>query len=206
MSQSASAKRNRPTFIEEARRAQIIDAAREIFLKNGFEKSTISQIAKAISVSKGVILYHFGNKSELGKALLEEILSQYGAHISSELTKIPSSMGKLLEFPVVCARYIETHQDDFLLYYDTLGAFGNVEDKRAYMAHANQVQRDYLTKLVNKAKQEGDLSGLNSQDLADIVQAFADGINSQFCAAPDQIKPVKAAKLFRSMLKTQFDA
>lgn len=193
------------TFIEEARRAQIIEAARKIFLTHGFEKATISEIAKAISVSKGVILYHFGNKSELGKAVLSEIIDQYSAYISAELGKLPSAIERLTEFPVVCAHYIESHQDDFLLYFDTLGAFGNVEDKRVYMAEVNGMQRSYLTKLLNSAKQDGHISGVGTQDLADIIQAFSDGISSQFCAEPDKVSPVKTAKLFRAMLKVQFD-
>jgi len=203
MPRTGNGKRSRPTFIEEARRTQIIEAARGIFLKNGFEKSTLSEIAEAISVSKGVILYHFGNKSEIGKAVLEEILAQYGEHISSMLGKKNSALEKLLEFPVVCARYIETHQDDFILHLDTLGAFGNVRDKRSYMASANELQRGYLVRLITKAKQEAGATAINTQDLADVIQAFVDGINSQYCVDPEKVNPTRAAKLFRSFLKKQ---
>lgn len=202
MPSPSKAKRERPTFIEEARRTQIISAAREIFLQTGFEKSTISEIAKAIDVSKGVILYHFGNKSDLGKAVIEEILSGYGAHIAQQLKSKNKAVDKVVEFPLVCARYIEASQDDFILYIDTLGSFGNIEDKRAYMAQANRVQREYLVKLINEAKRDGDISGINAQNLADTIQAFIDGINSQFCADPTRVSPVDSAKLFRGLLKS----
>ncbi|MGD2132258.1 MAG: TetR/AcrR family transcriptional regulator [Maricaulaceae bacterium] len=201
MAQTKRARRERPTFIEEARRSQIVEAAREIFLKNGFEQSTIAEIAEAIGVSKGVILYHFGNKSDLGKAVIEEILSSYGAHIAEQLGSKKKAVDKLLAFAQVCTQYIEAHEDDFILYIDTLGSFGNIEEKRRYMASANAVQRAYLVKLVDEAKKDGDIAGVNSQTIADAIQAFVDGINSQFCADPANVSPTDAAKFFRNALK-----
>ncbi len=201
MARSNRAAPERPTFIEEARRKQIIEAARDIFLITGFERSTISQIAEAIRVSKGVILYHFGSKSDLGKAVLEEILSSYGAHITDELNGIDDSAEKILSFPVICASYFESHQDEFILYLDTLGSFGDIEEKRSYMAHANATQRKYLVRLINKAKRDGAFSGVNSREFADTIQAFVDGLSSQYCADPEKVSPSASAKTFRKMLK-----
>lgn len=201
MSKPAKAKREKPTFIEEARRAQIVNAAREIFLQDGFEKSTIIQIAKSIGVSKGVILYHFGNKSDLGKTVIEEILNSYGSYITEQLSKEKTAVDKVFAFPLVCAKFIDDNQDNFILYLDTLGSFGDIEQKRTYMAQANKLQRDYLVKLIDEAKKSGDIAGVNSVTLADTIQAFVDGINSQFCADPKNVNPVQCAKLFRNMLR-----
>lgn len=190
----------RPTFIEEARRRQIIDAARKVFLATGFEKSTIMQIAEAIEVSKGVVLYHFGSKSDLGKAVLEEILASYGEHITQEVTKISSNTEKVLSFPVICATYFESRQDEFTLYMDALGSFGEVTEKRSYMAHANTVQRNYLLRLIANAKREGAFKGLSARALADTIQAFVDGINSQYCADPEHVRATASALVFKQML------
>lgn len=201
MPRPAKEKRDKPTFIEEARRAQIVSAAREIFLQDGFEKSTISQIAKSIGVSKGVILYHFGNKTDLGQTVIEEILTSYGSYIAEQLAKEKPAVDKILAFPMVCAKFMEENQDNFILYLDTLGSFGDIEKKRTYMAQANQIQRDYLVRLIDEAKKNGDVAGVNSVTLADTIQAFVDGINSQFCADPKTVNPVQCAKLFRNFLR-----
>jgi AcrR family transcriptional regulator len=198
--QSSKRSPQQPTFIEEARRRPIIDAARKVFLATGFEKSTIMQIAEAIDVSKGVILYHFGSKSDLGKAVLEETLASYGDHITQELSKIDDALEKVLAFPSICAAFFESRQDEFILYMDALGSFGEVSDKRAYMASANTVQRSYLIRLINNAKREGTFKGVSSKPLADAMQAFVDGINSQYCADPSQVRPSASAEVFRQML------
>lgn len=192
----------KPTFIEAARRSQIIEAAREVIRTNGFEKATISQIAEAINVSKGVILYHFGSKADLGKAVLEETLAGYGQYIVRELSEHTRALDKVLLFPVVCASYFEQHQDDFNLYIDALGSFGGFEEKRQYMAHANEIQRSFLMRIISLAKQEGAFKGVGARLLADNIQAFVDGINSQFCADPQDTRPLASAQLFQTMLRS----
>ena len=205
MGQTERAKRTERTFIEEARRAQILDAAQKIFLKRGFEKSSVAEIADAIGVSKGVILYHFGNKAELGKAVLEAALQAYGDHITQHLQQLKTGKTKLLAFPGVCAEYIETHRDGFLLYIDTLGSFGDADHKRAFMAEADQTQRKYLMSIIDECKAEGFLARINTQHLADTIQAFVDGIMSQYCANSKHVDVRASARHFTNMLKTQFN-
>jgi hypothetical protein len=58
--------RSKRTFIEEARRRQILDAALQLFAQRGYNETSLSDIAAAVDVSKGVISYHFQGKGDLG--------------------------------------------------------------------------------------------------------------------------------------------
>lgn len=49
----------------------IIDAALNIFAKNGYKKSSIGDIADEASISKGMISYYFGSKKNLFMYLME---------------------------------------------------------------------------------------------------------------------------------------
>lgn len=51
--------------IRQERKQQILDAALEIFAKNGYYKASISQIAKEASISKGLLYNYFKNKEQL---------------------------------------------------------------------------------------------------------------------------------------------
>lgn len=57
--------------IRQERKQQILDAALEIFAKNGYYKASISQIAKEAKISKGLLYNYFQNKEEL----LTEVMS-----------------------------------------------------------------------------------------------------------------------------------
>ncbi|MBP1996940.1 TetR/AcrR family transcriptional regulator [Paenibacillus eucommiae] len=61
------------SFIEKARRAQIVECAIETIAEVGFTQASLGEIAKRAKISKGVISYHFANKEEL----LEQITIEY---------------------------------------------------------------------------------------------------------------------------------
>jgi len=54
------------------RRAQLLDAAREVFVGSGFHAAGMDDIAEAAGVSKPVLYQHFPGKLDLYLALLDE--------------------------------------------------------------------------------------------------------------------------------------
>jgi len=64
-SKNIAADQDKRSFIETARRAQIIECAVEAFADLGFAQTSLAQIAKRAKVSTGVILYYFAGKDEL---------------------------------------------------------------------------------------------------------------------------------------------
>lgn len=57
---------------QELTREMIMDAARDLFARNGYRNVSMRQIAKVLNYSHGAIYYHFKNKAELFYALVEE--------------------------------------------------------------------------------------------------------------------------------------
>lgn len=57
---------------KKARRQAILDAARECFFRDGFDATTISQIAETVELSTGTLYLYFKNKEEIYVSILEE--------------------------------------------------------------------------------------------------------------------------------------
>ena len=55
------------TFIETARRAQIVAAAIDTIAEVGYARASLVRIASRIGISRGLISYHFAGKDELIK-------------------------------------------------------------------------------------------------------------------------------------------
>lgn len=51
--------------IEDIRREQILKVALQLFYKNGYSKTKVSEIAAVAGISKGLIYHYFKNKSEI---------------------------------------------------------------------------------------------------------------------------------------------
>jgi len=57
---------------DSAKRRQIIEGARGVFLAQGFDAASMNDIARAAGVSKGTLYVYFDNKEQLFEAIVEE--------------------------------------------------------------------------------------------------------------------------------------
>ena len=60
------------TADDSAKRRQIVQGAREIFLAKGFDAASMSDIARTAGVSKGTLYVYFENKEQLFEAIVHE--------------------------------------------------------------------------------------------------------------------------------------
>jgi AcrR family transcriptional regulator len=58
--------------VDTAKRAQIIDGARRVFLAQGFDAASMGAIAREAGVSKGTLYVYFKSKEELFETIVEE--------------------------------------------------------------------------------------------------------------------------------------
>ena len=58
----------------------ILEASLELFSVQGFEATSISQIADAVGIRKASLYSHFDSKQAILDAIVKEVLQQYGKH------------------------------------------------------------------------------------------------------------------------------
>ena len=59
---------------------EILEAALDLFSVQGFEATSIAQIASAVGIRKASLYSHFENKQAILDALVQEVLEQYEEH------------------------------------------------------------------------------------------------------------------------------
>ena len=64
------------SFIEEARRAQIVGSAIDTIAELGYGQASLARIAERAGISKGVIGYHFAGKDDLMREVVAEALTR----------------------------------------------------------------------------------------------------------------------------------
>jgi AcrR family transcriptional regulator len=55
----------------DVRKAEILDAAEELFNSKGYDAATISDIIEKLGVARGTVYYHFKSKEDVMNALIE---------------------------------------------------------------------------------------------------------------------------------------
>lgn len=96
---------------DSAKRRQIMQGARLVFLKQGFEGASMNDIAKAAGVSKGTLYVYFQDKERLFAAIVAEeryehvrdifVLDHDDSDIEGVLTRVGVELAKFLVQPRV---------------------------------------------------------------------------------------------------------
>jgi len=61
----------------QRRKQQIIDAAKEMFMKSGYQSTHIGQVCDELDIARGTVYQYFGNKREILSAILEGVEEQF---------------------------------------------------------------------------------------------------------------------------------
>ena len=70
-----------PPEAESAKRRQIMDGARRVFLADGFDGASMNDIARMAGVSKGTLYVYFPSKEQLFEAMIREDRRQQAERI-----------------------------------------------------------------------------------------------------------------------------
>ncbi|OZC51554.1 TetR family transcriptional regulator [Rhodococcoides fascians A21d2] len=95
---SAKADRPEPTFIQNARREQLIECAVDVIAEAGVEKASFVRIAERAGISRGVISYHFGSREELLDGVVRLVYALGEAEVGPLVRAAGSSREALLQF------------------------------------------------------------------------------------------------------------
>lgn len=60
----------------EIRRAELVEAARELFDKNGIKNTQVSQIVDKVGVAKGLFYYYFKSKEEIVNEVVSVVMNE----------------------------------------------------------------------------------------------------------------------------------
>lgn len=104
-------------------RKAILNSARRLFSRRGFERTSLSDIAKYAGVTRGAIYWHFEDKGELLCALCEEINKEKKLEANLEDASRPDEKD-----PLECLRrWLLTHGSDESVQFFTSSLFALIE-------------------------------------------------------------------------------
>lgn len=98
------------TFIQSARRAQIVAAAIEVIAEIGWAQTSIRKIADRVGVAMSAVLYHFGAKDNLVEAIVEEMYRSALSVLTPALNAESSAADKLTAYIRASIAYFDTHR------------------------------------------------------------------------------------------------
>ncbi len=119
----------------------IMDVARDLFVKNGYQQVSMRQIAKELGCSHGALYYHFQSKAELFFALVKEYFVLLEQELNNVLQKDIENLEKLEQCMLGYIKFGLNHQSHyeimFMLKDDEVRNFINEQPMKVYEKFAN---------------------------------------------------------------------
>ncbi len=92
-----------------AKQTEIINAAHELFTIYGFEKTTMTDIAKQLSISKASLYYYFTDKESIIQSLAKRDIDQFIIEIQTIIDDASSTREKLLVYATKRIELLQRH-------------------------------------------------------------------------------------------------
>ena len=102
-----------------ARRTQLLGAAREVFVANGYHAAAMDEIAERAGVSKPVLYQHFPGKRDLYLALLAEHTQQLIDAVRFALTSTAENKQRVAATLAAYFTFIDSESEAFLLIFES---------------------------------------------------------------------------------------
>ncbi|MFH8570086.1 TetR/AcrR family transcriptional regulator [Streptomyces sp. NPDC017993] len=183
------------SFIEKARRAQIIDAAVETIAAQGFAKASLARIAERARISKGVISYHFAGKSELIERLVEQVYDGIGAFVGARLDEEAGASAWLRIYVESVAEYMLGHRTQLTALGEIFSNFRTAEGAPRYGVASSEPLYVALEKVFLKGQQSGEFRAFDVRVMAVSLQAGIDDMFAYWSAHPEHDLAAHAREL-----------
>ncbi|MQA01235.1 MAG: TetR family transcriptional regulator [Streptosporangiales bacterium] len=172
--------KNRPdgrteSFIEAARRAQIVAAAIEALNAVGYSNASLARIAQQAGISKSVISYHFAGKGELFEYVIAHVLTDCAEFMRPRLAAETTAAGRLKEHIRAELAYMETHHANFVALGELVVNHRDSDGSQAFADDPDEYLLDELLTILRDGQRDGEFRDFDPYVMAITVSQAVDG-------------------------------
>jgi AcrR family transcriptional regulator len=102
-----------------ARRAQLLAAAQEVFVENGYHSAAMDEIADRAGVSKPVLYQHFPGKLDLYLAILDQHVNELLDDVRAALESTTDNKQRVAETIAAYFRFVDRDDAPFRLVFES---------------------------------------------------------------------------------------
>jgi AcrR family transcriptional regulator len=154
------------SFIEEARRTQIVAAAIETLAEIGYVGASLAQIAARAGISTSLIPYHFKDKEALMTQTLNDVAEAWSRYVEERLEAGTTSGQRLRIYLESSLAYIGTRPKHFMAMMEIVFHVRNANGTLLYLADAEDPRIQRLENLLTEGQAQGEFRPFDVHHIA----------------------------------------
>ena len=180
--------KERTAKIREARRRQILDAARQVFSQKSFNATNVSDVATAAGVSQGTIYLYFDSKDDLFMAVFEAWVATcvYQAYGESDLSA-DTVADQLRAFAHAAAQVMIDTAEFLPVQMEFWSHMLRNDAIRERFRLLFAELRTFLSQIIQSGIDSGEFRPADAEALAAVAIAAYDGLILQWLADPQSV-------------------
>ena len=171
--------RQRRSFIEEARRAQIEVAAAGVVAEFGYANASLARIAERAGISKSVISYHFAGKDDLLTSMVSSFFDEGWAHMSERIDAESTATGKLRAWIAAEIEFFAAHRIRFLAMSDIVLNHRAPDGSRPFDG-ASDEETAGMAEILTAGQSAGEFRDFDPASIATVIIRCSQGLLSSW--------------------------
>ena len=156
---------------KQAIRTQVVESAEELFTRQGFSKTTVSEIARAAGIGKGTFYLFFKSKEEVVWALHEAMHQRFHGELAAVLAGVAQNPQEAI--PNFLRAVFDIFNDPLVVKLQQTGDFEKLARTMSHehMDDHSAMSLDRMVPLIEAAQHAGVLAGGDSAVIAGTIRA-----------------------------------
>lgn len=177
--------REGPTFIEAARRAQIIEAALATIADLGFMNASLAQIAKRAGISKSVIGYYFPTKDDLVRSVVDHFYMTGHTEMMKSLESATTATELLRRYIAANVAYIANNRAATRAIGDIVGNFRTPDGQPVFKIEDTEPLIVGTAAMFDWGQKTSEFRAFDTRVMAVTLRGAIDTFGSQLSANPE---------------------
>ncbi len=173
------------SFIEQARRAQIVEATIAVLAEQGYLNTSFSRIAAQAGISASLISYHFKSKEELTEAVYTFITQQRQEHVAAQVAGAATATDRLRIMLEADLAYMGTRPELFQALLEILFVGRSKTDAQSHRADVVHAGFMPIAEVLKAGQASGEFGDFDAFNLAIIIDSARDGFLGQLAVYPE---------------------
>lgn len=194
-SETESDGQKRQSFIEAARRVQILESAVATLTELGYAGASLARIAEHAGISKGVISYHFAGKAELMEQIVAQVYDDVTDFVVKRMEAETTATGALRTNILSVAAYMKDHRVQLAALGEIFNTMRTADGKRRFGVAYHEPVHDGREQMFRLGQEAGEFRPFDPRVMAVAVQDALDGMFAYWMTHPEHDLDAHATEL-----------